>query len=103
MQITIMYRESSIKNRYVMLYHCLPILHFSSLTATTVCPTKLDKSKSTRKSSLTLELICDISRQPSYTCMILETITTNSPSSGISKMWSAFFVVAMLPEILKIL
>ena len=53
--------------------------------AHTGCPTKHDSS------SLTLNLCVTFSRKPSITCMVHESKTTNSPSPGISKMWSAFF------------
>ena len=45
-----------------------------------------------------LNLLVTLSRQPTLTCMILETKTANSPSPGISKTWSAFFCFQYYPS-----
>ena len=49
-----------------------------------------------------LNLFVTFSLLSTLTCMILETMSHNSPSLGISKKWSAFFVPSILPEIWRI-
>ena len=46
-----------------------------------------------------IDIIAYYSRQPTFTRMVLETISQISLILGISKMWSTFFVLSILPEI----
>ena len=62
------------------------------LTHVTGCPTKHNSSKTT----LICCFICQLKSK------ILDIIIVKYPYSGISKMWSAFLVLSILPEIWRI-
>ena len=77
---------------YFFVYFCLV-----SIVTLQGVPQNMTLARQLENRLRSLNLFVTFSRQPNFSSEILKLIIT--PVSGISKMWSPFFVLSIIPEI----